>query len=148
MGLGCGDDLNPAGEEILHDRDEVAQAPAQPVQSPDENASKAALVSIGKKSREFWPAGGGTGAVLTVHPVDRDGVKRWELDDGATLYDVTHLPCRAARYTSATSGHSCTPADAERAAFPVPPGASMPAVEGCNKQDYAVLFVIGVAVDN
>ena len=26
-------------------------------------------------------------------------------------------------------------------------GASMPAVEGCNKQDYAVLFVIGVAVD-
>ena len=33
---------------------------------------------------------------LTVHA---DG--RWELADGATLYDVTHLPCRAARYTTA-----------------------------------------------
>jgi hypothetical protein len=82
---------------------------------------------------------------LTIHPVDRDGAHRWELDDGATLYDVTHLPCRAARYTTATSGRSCTPAEAERTEFPVTPGASMPAVGGCNKQDYAVLFVIGVA---
>jgi hypothetical protein len=30
-------------------------------------------------------------------------------------------------------------------AFPVSPGASMPSVDGCNKQDYAVLIVIGVA---
>ena len=27
-------------------------------------------------------------------------------------------------------------------------GAPMPSVEGCNKLDYAVLFVIAVAVDN
>lgn len=28
------------------------------------------------------------------------------------------------------------------------PGATMPPVEGCKKQGYAVLFVIAVAVDN
>ncbi len=37
--------------------------------------------------------------VLTVHPKDKDGNQRWELADGATLYDVTHLGCRSARYT-------------------------------------------------
>jgi len=85
--------------------------------------------------------------VLTVHPMDEDGVKRWELDDGVTLYDVTHLPCRSARYTPATSDSSCSPAKARKTAFPVTPGGPMPPVEGCNKQDYAVLFVIGVAVE-
>ena len=50
---------------------------------------------------------------------------RWELDRGATLYDVTHLGCRSARYTPAagpdpvprkdvTEGFSC----ARRAAMP------------------------------
>lgn len=93
--------------------------------------------------------------VLTVHPMDEDGDQRWELGSGATLYDVTHLPCRSARYTPApsngtsngTSSGSCSPAKAQRTAFPVTPGAPMPPVEGCNKQDYAVLFVIGVAVE-
>jgi len=84
--------------------------------------------------------------VLTVYPMDKMGAKRWELDDGATLYDVTHLPCRSARYTPATSNSACSPAKAQKAAFPVTPGGPMPPVEGCNKQDYAVLFVIGVAV--
>ncbi len=86
--------------------------------------------------------------VLTVHPADKDGERHWELDDGATLYDVTHLPCRSARYTPATSASSCSPAKAHQAAFPVTPGGPMPPVEGCNKQDYAVLFVIAVAVEN
>jgi hypothetical protein len=86
--------------------------------------------------------------VLTVYPMDKDGDQRWQLANGATLYDVTHLPCRSARYTPATDGGSCSPAKAQTAAFPVAPGALMPPVEGCNKQDYAVLFVIGVAVDN
>ena len=86
--------------------------------------------------------------VLTVHPVDEDGAKRWDLADGAKLYDVTHLPCRSARYTPATSDSACSPAKAQKTAFPVTPGGPMPPVEGCNKQDYAVLFVIGVAVDN
>jgi len=86
--------------------------------------------------------------VLTVHPMDKDGAQRWELDDGANLYDVTHLACRSARYTPAKSDDSCSPAKAQQSAFRVAPGASMPPVDGCNKQDYAVLFVIGVAVEN
>ena len=86
--------------------------------------------------------------VLTVHTMDEDGAQLWELDNGAKLYDVTHLPCRSARYTPATSENSCSPAKAPKTAFPVTPGGPMPPVEGCNKQDYAVLFVIGVAVEN
>jgi hypothetical protein len=82
--------------------------------------------------------------VLTVHSRDRDGQQRWQLDKGVTLYDVTHLPCRSARYTPASGNSPCSPAAAPRGRFPVSPGAAMPAVEGCNKQDYAVLFVIGV----
>ncbi len=83
--------------------------------------------------------------MLTVHPMEKDGSQRWELANGATIYDVTHLRCRSARYTPATSGNSCSPAKAQTSAFPVTPGASMPPVESCNKQDYAVLFLIGVA---
>jgi hypothetical protein len=85
--------------------------------------------------------------VLTIHSMDKDGARRWELANGAKLYDVTHLPCRSARYTPATSENSCSPARAQKTAFPVKPGGPMPPVEGCNKQDYAVLFVIGVATD-
>jgi hypothetical protein len=78
----------------------------------------------------------------------------WKLDDGATLYDVTHLPCRAARYhpitdASATSSITTTtgsPAAARLSDFPVKPGAIMPSIPGTNKQDYAVLFIIGKAV--
>ena len=78
--------------------------------------------------------------VTTVLTVYSDG--RWKLDKG-TLYDVTHLPCRSARYTPDERG-SCTPEQARTADFPVTPGAAMPAVAGCNKQDYAVLFVLGI----
>lgn len=87
-------------------------------------------------------------AVLTVHPKDQDGVQHWELDNGATLYDVTHLRCRSARYTPAAGSESCSPAKARQSAFPVDPGAAMPPVEGCHKQDYAVLIVIGMMVEN
>ena len=86
--------------------------------------------------------------VLTVYRPDKDGNQRWELGDGATLYDVTHLACRSARYTPATSPNSCSPAKAPTAAFRVAPGRPMPPVDGCNKQDYAVLIVIGVAAEN
>lgn len=86
-------------------------------------------------------------AALTVHPADRDGAQHWELGNGATIYDVTHLRCRSGRYTAA-DGRSCSPAQAPTAAFPVTPGAAMPPVEGCSKQDYAVLIVIGMAVEN
>ena len=84
-------------------------------------------------------------AVLTIHPADADGDSRWELGDRATLYDVTHLPCRAARYTSTTGERS--PANVQKTAFPVAPGGTMPPVEGCEKKDYAVIFVIGVALE-
>ena len=80
---------------------------------------------------------------LTVYEADESGDQRWELGDDATLYDVTHLGCRSARYTSEDG--ACTPANAPREAFRVAPGAEMPPVEGCSKQDYAVVFVIGVA---
>jgi hypothetical protein len=85
--------------------------------------------------------------VLTIHPADKDGHARWELDDHATLYDVTHLACRSARYTPVTVDGSCSPSNAQQTAFPVPPGGAMPPVVGCKKQDYAVLIVIAVAVE-
>jgi len=87
-------------------------------------------------------------AILSIYPKDKEGVERWELAQGAKLYDVTHLPCHAARYTPATGDNSCSPSMAEKSVFPVAPGVPMPSIKGCKKQDYAVLFVIGVAVDN
>ena len=73
--------------------------------------------------------------------IDPSGTRhgRWELADG-TLYDVTHLPCRTGVYT----GASCKPTDAMQPAFPVKPGAKMPTFDGCQTEDWAVLFVIGV----
>jgi hypothetical protein len=87
-------------------------------------------------------------SVLTVHPRDTNGNQRWELANGASLYDVTHLGCRSGRYTPAAGSNACSPARAPKAAFPVEPGGPMPPVEGCNKQDYAVLIVIGLPVED
>ena len=85
-------------------------------------------------------------AVLTIEPKGSDGQQHWKLNNDATLYDVTHLGCRAANYTS-TTANSCTPAQAAQENFPVQPGAAMPPVGGCNKQDYQVLIVEGMVVD-
>jgi hypothetical protein len=82
--------------------------------------------------------------VLTVFAKDADGKQRWELADGVTVYDVTHLRCRSARYTPAADGKMCSPAAVKESGFPVEPGAAMPPVENCSKQDYAVLFIVGV----
>jgi len=93
-------------------------------------------------------------AMLTIHPMDAKGVQRWELGNGATLYDVTHLPCRTARYTPLTGNDTgnavaaCSPASADFGDFPVTPGGPMPPVQGCHKLDYAVLFIVAEAVDN
>jgi len=73
--------------------------------------------------------------VLTV-----GGKGDWNLEKGE-LYDVTHLPCRSAKYTPNDMNGS--PLTANQSDFPVTPGAEMPKVDGCNKLDYAVLFVIG-----
>jgi hypothetical protein len=87
-------------------------------------------------------------SVLTIHPKDKAGNQRWELANGATLYDVTHLGCRSARYTPSTSSkaanNSCSPANVRTTGFPVTPEAAMPVVNGCNKQDYAVLIIVGL----
>eukprot|EP00585_Thalassiosira_rotula_P002000 CAMPEP_0196143000 /NCGR_PEP_ID=MMETSP0910-20130528/12559_1 /TAXON_ID=49265 /ORGANISM="Thalassiosira rotula, Strain GSO102" /LENGTH=264 /DNA_ID=CAMNT_0041404385 /DNA_START=35 /DNA_END=829 /DNA_ORIENTATION=- len=77
--------------------------------------------------------------VTTVLTVRENG--SWELERG-TLYDVTHLPCRSAAYR----GEGCAPKNANLRDFPVKPGAAMPAIDGCEKQDYAVLFVLGEVV--
>ncbi len=82
-------------------------------------------------------------SVLTVHAANADGKQRWELADGATLYDVTHLRCRSALYTPAKAGGACSPKAARESDFPVSPGAAMPPVADCAKQDYQVLIVIG-----
>lgn len=87
-------------------------------------------------------------SVLTVYPKDNNGAERWALDKGVRLYDVTHLPCRAARYTPAKGDDSCSPDKVNTSSFPVTPTAAMPPVEGCHKKDYAVLFVIGMAVED
>ena len=77
--------------------------------------------------------------VTTVLTVRDNGT--WELEKG-TLYDVTHLPCRSAAYR----GDTCAPQNADLKSFPVKPGAEMPVIKGCEKQDYAVLFVLGEVV--
>jgi hypothetical protein len=86
-------------------------------------------------------------AILTVEAPGPDGSQHWSLNNDATVHDVTHLRCRSAVYTPASPG-SCTPAQARQADFPVTPGAAMPPVSGCNKQDYMVLIVYGIAEDD
>ena len=83
--------------------------------------------------------------VLTVYPKDKDGNQRWELADGATLHDVTHLGCRAARYTAVKEGSTaCSPANARMQSVRVNPGMAMPDVSGCQKKEYLVLIVVGL----
>ncbi len=81
---------------------------------------------------------------LTIAPPDATGAQAWHLAEGA-IGDVTHLACRAAVYTAAAAEPPCTPTEARTYDFPVSPGATMPPVNNCQKQDYAVLFVVGMA---
>lgn len=88
-----------------------------------------------------------TTSVLTVTPPDADGRQSWSLADGATVYDVTHLRCRAALYTPAEDGAACTPDNTPTHVFPMDPDRAMPEVTGCAKQDYQVLIVVGMMID-
>ena len=81
---------------------------------------------------------------LTVHEADENGVQRWELHEDAELFDVTHMPCRSARYTPIGAAGTCTPENVDRSLFKVAPGTEMPQVPLCEKQDYAVLIVVGI----
>ncbi len=87
-------------------------------------------------------------AMLTIYPPDELGNSRWALNRDATIYDVTHLGCRSGRYRPAADSGSCSPANAPRDAFKVAPGAPMPPVAGCRKQDYSVLIVVAVETDS
>lgn len=86
-------------------------------------------------------------SVLTVAAPDADGHQAWSLADGATLYDVTHLRCRAAVYTP-RDGQMCSPEATPTHVFPMVPDRAMPAVEGCSKVDYQVLIVVGMMVES
>jgi len=76
---------------------------------------------------------------------------KWKLEEG-TLYDVTHLPCRSARYQPIVAGVGDdedgpgSPGAANPKDFPVTPGAIMPSVPGTQQQDYAVIFIVGKAM--
>ncbi len=83
-------------------------------------------------------------SALIVYPADENGKQRWELEHNASVHDVTHLGCRSAVYTPSSTDKMCTPDNAPRDAFRVAAGQPMPPVEGCNKQDYAVLIVVGL----
>ena len=78
--------------------------------------------------------------ILTVAPTGE-----WSLEEG-TLYDVTHLPCRSARYSS-SDGAAFSPTQSDVGQFPVTPGADMPKLSTCANTDYAVLFVTAVGVN-
>ncbi len=86
-------------------------------------------------------------SVLTVQAPGADGKQAWSLADGATIYDVTHLRCRAALYTAQAGGQSCTPDQTPTDVFPMSPGRAMPAISGCTKRDYQVLIVMGMMVE-
>jgi len=83
-------------------------------------------------------------SVLTVQAPDATGKQSWSLADGASIYDVTHFGCRAARYAHTSTGQACTPDHAPLSAFPMSPSTVMPTVQGCSKQDYQVLIVVGM----
>jgi len=90
-------------------------------------------------------------AVLTISSTGDWSLKPYGNTETPSLYDVTHLPCRSARYTPTNAGgksSSCSPLKANKSKFPVRPGGVMPSVSGCAKQDYAVLFVTGIATSN
>jgi len=110
----------------------------------DENAIIMPPPTFPIPAGQYYVTGGrGYSTGLTIR---EDGT--WRLEDAKhSLYDVTHLPCRAARYVPATTmtegGGEGGPTSINKADFPVRPGGVMPNVDGATKRDYAVLFVIG-----
>ncbi|MGB1159834.1 MAG: hypothetical protein ACPG40_01365 [Alphaproteobacteria bacterium] len=83
-------------------------------------------------------------AMLTVAAPDADGKQSWELSDGRTLNDITHQKCRSARYRPTSEGAVCTPANAQKSAFPLSPGEDPPPVADCDRLVYAVPIIFAV----
>ena len=67
---------------------------------------------------------------LTVSEKDASGAQKWSLANGK-LYDVTHLPCRSARYTPA--GGECKPTTELELEFPVRPGSTAACLTACEQ---------------
>ena len=105
--------------------------------------------SLSKATKESLPykryVVTGDREITTVLTINQDG--SWRLAKGS-LYDVTHLPCRSAKYTPTSGSGSCVPSADDQKVFPVKPGAEMPRLsnKSCDKLDYAVLFVLGEEV--
>jgi len=87
-------------------------------------------------------------ALLTIDPPDQNGKQGWSLSDGKTIGNVTHGPCRSARFTPVGASGSCSPENANLDAFPLKPGEQVPEVSQCNRQIYAVLIVFGFPVES
>ena len=87
-------------------------------------------------------------SVLSVEKPDKDGKQAWSLSRDKTIGNVTHGPCRSARYTPEGDSGTCSPKDADRTVFPLKPGEAPPPVTGCDRKKYAVLIVFGVPVED
>ena len=87
-------------------------------------------------------------SLLTVEKPDEEGKQAWSLSDGKTIAEVTHGPCRSARYTPKESSGTCSPKNANRMVFPLKPGEAPPYVQGCNRKNYAVLIVFALPIKN
>ena len=87
-------------------------------------------------------------SLLTVAKPDANGEQAWSLSDEKTIGNVTHGPCRSARYTPEGDSATCSPANANREAFPLKPGEVPPPVDGCNRKQYAVLIVFGLPIES
>ena len=87
-------------------------------------------------------------SLLTVEKPDADGRQAWSLSDGKTIANVTHGPCRSARYTPEGESGTCSPKDADRAVFALKPGEAPPPVVGCSRREYGVLIVFGLPLES
>lgn len=87
-------------------------------------------------------------AELTIEGPDADGRQAWSLSHGRVLKDVTHGPCRSARYTPEGESGTCSPAKADQSVFPLAPAEPPPPVAGCKRKQYAVLIVFALPVES
>jgi hypothetical protein len=87
-------------------------------------------------------------SLLTIEKPDHLGQQRWKLSDGKTIANVTHGPCRSARYTPQHGSGSCTPQDISLEQFPLELGQQLPNVQNCDKMNYSVLIVFAFPVDS
>ncbi len=110
----------------------------------DENGLLMEPPVFGMKPGRYLVTGGRSArAILAVSAADAKGAQNWELSDNATIYDVTHLRCRAARYKPRENA-ACLPTTVLQSEFPIGQAAPMPMVGGCDKEDYAVLLIFGI----